>query len=91
MKVDDLVSYLDIEIRKVMSLEEAFILVDNIEHNRQALEEDGYTFGVHFDYDSILRDLLPDFMEDMDIVVFSEEDKPTMFIDDEEWEKEMGR
>lgn len=78
MNVDDLVSYLDIEVRKVMSLEEATILVDNVDHFRWVLEEDGYIFGEHFDYDSILRDLLPDFMEDMDIVVFSEE-------------KEMGR
>ena len=57
------------EVKEQMTVLEFDLLTDNANEIMYTLEMDGYRYGDHYDVESIIKDLLPDFVNDMGIVV----------------------
>lgn len=57
------------EVKEQMTVLEFDLLTDNANEIMYTLEMDGYRYGDHYDVESIIKDLLPDFVNDMGIAV----------------------
>ena len=66
---EEVFKYLPQEVKEVMTVLEFDLLTDNVNSVMYELEMDGYRYGDHYDVESIIKDLLPDFVNDMGIAV----------------------
>jgi len=66
---EEVFKYLPQEVKEQMTVHEFELFADNVNEIMYVLEEDGYRYGDHYDVESIIKDLLPDFVNDMGIAV----------------------
>jgi len=64
MTLHELLRLLPEETAKLISLHDAMDLVLEAEYIKQDLIQDGYEFNTQFSYESILEDLVPEFLVD---------------------------
>jgi hypothetical protein len=60
---EEVFELLPFEVKERMTVLDSEFLVGNIDEIGCELIEDGYKYGEHFNVESILKDLLPDFLE----------------------------
>lgn len=71
IKLEEVLKLLPLEVKEQMTVLEFDLLTDNANAIMYELEMDGYRYGDHYDVESIIRDLLPVYLEDMGIVTAS--------------------
>ena len=77
---EEVFKLLPLEVKEQMTVLEFDLLTDNANAIMYELEMDGYRYGDHYDVESIIKDLLPDFVNDMGIVTASSLERGHIYL-----------